>query len=199
MSRQATSLSLCVMLAAALLAATVADAAPPKVYRLPQARVTPVAPQAVAPHANGGSVLERIPRIDPAAVSLQVRLIRKISDYEAQIAIVGVVKNIGNQDFRSSPGQQSVVLQQTLPGSSRPTVLSQQAFTNLPAGQSLIVMKTISWRTSIEFPPSFQLYLSYDPDIRMDSNKQNDDAITSNNSRTLDGMKVNDIVRQLLR
>ncbi len=57
----------------------------------------------------------------------------------------------------------------------------------------------MNWRTSVEFPPNFKLYLSYDPDIRMDSNPQNDDAIMTNNMRELSGMKLNAIVKGMLR
>jgi len=196
MSRQSLCISLSVLLTLGLLLANTADAAPPMIkYQA----IKPLPSQFQNPGINGGSALNRIPRIDPAVVSLQVRLIRKISPYEAQIAIVGAVKNVGNKDFRSGRNQQSAVLIKNIPGARRPIVLQQRAFTNLNAGASFVVMQTMNWRTSVEFPPSFKLYLSYDPDIRLDSNPLNDDAILTNNMKELDGMKINEIVRRMLR
>jgi len=59
-------------------------------------------------------------------------------------------------------------------------------------------MYMMNWRTSQEFPPSFELYLNYDPDIRLDGNPQNDDAVPANNSKQIDGQKINAIVRSML-
>jgi|GEM_PF-2419696 len=202
MSRHATSFSLCLLIACGLSFTTSVEAAQPSKAELAKKaldRVKPVPAQASRPRVNGGSILDRIPRIDPAVTSLQVRLVRKISDYEARIAIVGVVKNLGNKDFRSSPGQQSATLLRRNQGIRVPVTIKQQRFTNLDAGESFVVVHQLTWSTSIEFPPSFELFLNYDPDIRIDANPNNDDAIPANNSKKLDGMKLNEIVRQLLR
>ncbi len=199
MSRQVTLSSLCVLIVGSLVLAATLQAAPPSAKMLAKKRVVkPVPPQPARTVFDGGSVLDRIPRIDPAVTALKVKLLRKYSGFHARIAIVGYVKNIGNKDFESSPGQQSATLVKNIPGVRVPTVQKQRQFTTLPAGKGFIVVYETDWRTSQEFPPSFELYLSYDPDIRLDSNPQNDDAIPTNNSRKLDGRKLNAIVRSML-
>lgn len=197
MSRQAARFALSVLMIGSLMLVTTLQAAPLAKKPAKKRGVKPVPPRTNRV-VDGGSVLDRIPRIDPAVTALSVRLLKKLSAHEARIAIVGYVKNIGNKDFKSSPNQQSATLVQKIPGVRVPELLMQRKFTVLPAGEGFIVSHTLNWRPSQEFPPSFELYLNYDPDIRLDDNPQNDDAISTNNSKQIDGLKLNAIVRRML-
>jgi hypothetical protein len=47
----------------------------------------------------------------------------------------------------------------------------------------------------MEFAPSFIARISYDPDITMDGNKQNDDCRNDNNSRTISADTVSALLR----
>lgn len=197
MSRQAARFALSVLMIGSLMLVTTLQAAPLAKKPAKKRGVKPVPPRTNRV-VDGGSVLDRIPRIDPAVTTLSVRLLKRLSAHEASIAIVGYVKNIGNKDFKSSPNQQSATLVQKIPGVRVPELLMQRKFTVLPAGEGFMVSHTLNWRPSQEFPPSFELYLSYDPDIRLDDNPQNDDAISTNNSKQIDGLKLNAIVRRML-
>jgi hypothetical protein len=185
------------MIGSLMLAAPLQAASPAK-RSVTKRRVKPVPARTVRTELDGGSVLERIPRIDPAVTALKVRMLKRLSPYEARIAIIGYVKNIGNKDFKSSPNQQSATLVKKIPGVRAPQLLKQRKFTVLPAGKGFTVSYVMNWQTSQEFPPSFELYLNYDPDIRLDGNPQNDDAVSTNNSKQIVGGKLNAIVRRML-
>ena len=150
------------------------------------------------PLVNSGSVQHRLPTIDPAVTSLGVTMIGKLSDTEAIIRIGGTVKNIGNRDFRSGRGQQSVVLAKRFPGSGIPEVLEHFDFAPLGAGQLRNACQRMNWEISQEFPPSVELAITYHADIRTDGNPQNDDWDSSNNYSEISGWQITAAVREYL-
>lgn len=46
-------------------------------------------------------------------------------------------------------------------------------------------------RIRTEFPPTYTLLISYDPDIYLDANKNNDDCNRNNNKKELTGAEIN--------
>lgn len=136
--------------------------------------------------------------IDPAAVVLKVEGGRKVTDFEAVIAIVGIVRNIGKEDFKSGKGQQAAYLYEENPG-AKPRLVARREFQELKSGAYFTVRYERKWSTSMEFPPNYRLVLSYDPDIFIDANKNNDDINTKNNQKTLTGTAVTAAVQKFLR
>ena len=59
---------------------------------------------------------------------------------------------------------------------------------------------TRAWNSSSpaegEFPPTYTLSIAYDPDIRMDSNPDNDDVNERNNRTEKSGTPINDLFRK---
>ena len=59
------------------------------------------------------------------------------------------------------------------------TIVAQKPITNLAPGASLTLSWERDWNSSSpsegEFPNSYRLLISYDPDIYMDGNDNNDD------------------------
>jgi len=79
----------------------------------------------------------------------------------------------------------------------RPRLVATRVFQNLTPGQEVKVSYTRAWGKSSpaegEFPPKYILIISFDPDIYIDGNDNNDDANTGNNrmeksSREINGM-----------
>ena len=123
---------------------------------------------------------------NPSAISLDVEVLTK-SGSSGTIRLTGVVRNIGLQPFLSSTGQQSVQLYD-----STSTLLAQVNFTNLTPGQAVTLTYETTWSSSNEFPPTYQLLISYDPDILLDANPDNDDCDATDNTVSLTGTQVND-------
>lgn len=130
------------------------------------------------------------PYIDLAAESLEFS-VEKTGQFEGNVTITGVVKNMG-EPYRSNDGQQTIqLIEKSAVGAS--TVLVSKKFKDLDAGATIEVEYVIqSWRASQEFPPSFILRISYDPDLYIDSNPQNDDANHDNNYIERSGQEINE-------
>lgn len=129
------------------------------------------------------------PVIDLAAESMEFSVSRT-SATEGTVIISGIVKNVG-ADYVSGDNQQQVVLYEKYPG-GQSTVVASKDFANLAAGATIEVKYSTSWRTSVEFPPSFILSISYGPDIYIDGNEQNDDENPDNNRREITGAQINE-------
>lgn len=127
---------------------------------------------------------------NPAVVSLDFELIDQTSETTGTIMITGVVENLGTGSFDSSPGQQSVQLYMGQSLTSL-TLLETEEFEDLVPGGQVTVVHTMEWNTSDEFPPLFQVILSYDPDIYIDGNEDNDDCANSDNALQRDGSDIN--------
>ena len=70
-------------------------------------------------------------------------------------------------------------------------------FEDLAAGGEITVSFERAWDASSpaegEFPPTYTLRISFDPDIFIDGNEQNDDCRTSNNRLERSGSGINDL------
>ena len=127
---------------------------------------------------------------DLAAVDVKFQILNRYTRHSGKVRISGVVKNVGSKNFVSNPRQMSVVLYEEAPG-GRAVIRARQSFGNIPAGRTVQVSFTRTWYTSTEFPPNYRVCVIYDPDIKLDSNPQNDDCRSSNNCKTPRGSDIN--------
>jgi len=158
------------------------------------AAVTGQVPQAQVP---GPKVKPTVPLPvkecrDPAAESLTFVILSRDAAHpmRGQIRITGVVRNVGNAEFVSDPRQAKAILFETPQGAS-PTDRAHQAIARLAPGASLTLTYQTSWDSAREFPPKYTLLVDYDPDIRSDANRKNDDCNANNNRRELTGEQIN--------
>jgi hypothetical protein len=104
------------------------------------------------------------------------------------VLVKGVVQNIGLADFLSDPNQQSVQLW------ADGVMVASTLFEDLAVDEQVTVEEELSWDTQSELPPvqRYQLIVTYDPDILMDENLNNDDCRFSNNSilRSAEGINA---------
>lgn len=138
--------------------------------------------------------------IDPAAFEIRFDIVRRDSRFQGRVRITGVVKNIGNKAFQSGSNQAAAYLYQLPPGAtSGGNIVAQQQFTNLAVGETLNLIWERDWNSSSpsegEFPNSYRLIISYDPDIYMDANKDNDDCNGNNNQKDRNGSEINDLLK----
>ena len=128
---------------------------------------------------------------DPAAQSLTFQVLsRGLHPTEGRIRITGVVKNVGNAVFESDPRQATAALYET-PAGGRGTIKAQQSIARLEPNAMITLNYERDWSISTEFPPTFALLISYDPDIYLDANKKNDDCNQNNNKKELPGTEIN--------
>ena len=128
---------------------------------------------------------------DPAAQSLDFQVLsRGLHRTEGRIRITGVVKNVGNAVFESDPRQATVALYETHPG-AQGTIKAQQSIARLAPNATITLNFERDWSIAAEFPPTFALLISYDPDIYLDANKKNDDCNRNNNKKELSGAEIN--------
>lgn len=135
--------------------------------------------------------------VDPAVMSLKVVVKKKLADTTADIQIIGVVKNIGTKTYKSGKGQQSVRLYENVPGAKGKVVL-QRDFTTLKADAHITYIYSTTWDTSREFPADYTFQIDYDPDIRSDGNRDNDDENMKNNKKSLKGSDIHKQVREAM-
>ncbi len=123
---------------------------------------------------------------------IDFELVEQTSESTGTVRITGVAENTGSGVFDSSAGQQSLQLYSGQSLNSL-TLLETQEFVDVMPGEQIMVTHTMSWSTTDEFPPLFQAVLSYDPDIYIDGNDDNDDCATSDNAVQRDGSEINDL------
>lgn len=141
---------------------------------------------------------------DPAAHELRFDIVRRDSQFKGRIRITGIVKNIGGKAFVSDPKQAGIYLYELpagVPPASATTgkIVAQRQIASLPAGAMMSLTYERNWNSSSpaegEFPNSYRLLITYDPDIYMDANKQNDDCKQGNNKKDRSGTEINDMLR----
>ena len=141
---------------------------------------------------------------DPAAFEIRFQIVRKTSQFQGRVRITGVVKNIGGKAFVSGPNQAKAYLYQLPPGVPCPnatggTIVAQREIRNLAAGATMELNFERDWNSSSpnegEFPSCYRLLITYDPDIYMDANKDNDDCNQNNNKKDRSGTEINDMLR----
>lgn len=128
--------------------------------------------------------------IDLAVTSIKVKVIKKISEFKAQIAITATVTNIGLNEYISNGNQQQLLLYSDPQGGAT-TLVATKDFGNLAKGKTVSVTYNITWDKAIEFAPDYTGVLAFDPDIYIDNNPKNDDINAVNNTRTLTGLDIN--------
>ncbi len=129
--------------------------------------------------------------IDLVAFALDFEL-EKTQEFTGIVTITGTIKNIGD-DFRSSQGQQSVQLLEKPAGQGKSIMLNRKEFVDLNAGETIEVSFQREWYSGMEFPPSFMVRVSYDPDIYLDGNELNDDSNNSNNTLERSGQEISEM------
>lgn len=118
--------------------------------------------------------------IDPAVTSIEFKTIkRNTGDI---LRITGKVKNIGGKNYTSNANQQLIQLWE-INSTADKKMVKTLPFTNLNSNQEIsIVHERPAFKNSNEFPPDYEVIITYDPDIFIDNNKNNDDANAKNNS-----------------
>lgn len=136
------------------------------------------------------------PDIDIEATEINFSIANR-ENFVADATITGTVTNI-RDDFRSGENQQSVLLYERslgTPSGNPGNLVAQQNFANLDAGATITVSYTRRWNASSpaegEFPPDYILVLTYDPDLFIDGNDENDDTNTDNNRVERNGQGIN--------
>lgn len=129
---------------------------------------------------------------NPAVTAIDFTLVSQESDSSGTVRITGTAENLGSGTFNSSAGQQSLQIWAG-PSLTSLTLLASQDFEDLAPGEQVMVTFDVDWNTSMEFPPIYRVILSYDPDIYIDGNDQNDDCATSDNALQRDGSEINDL------
>lgn len=136
---------------------------------------------------------------DPAAHEIRFQIVRSYTQFRKRIRITGIVKNVGKQAFVSGPNQASAQLYEIPLGAASGRMVAQRAFQNLAPGATISVSYERDWNSSSpsegEFPPNYKLIITYDPDIYMDANKQNDDCGRNNNTKQRSGTDINAMIR----
>jgi hypothetical protein len=128
---------------------------------------------------------------DPAIVDFSVIPVSHNADGTYNFGIALIVKNVGTAKYVSRAGQQLVSLSQE--GRN----LINQDFGNLDPGatSTTFYKRIIHWNaTPGEFGVNLEALISYDPDIFIDGNLQNDECSNRNNRKTI---TVADINRKL--
>lgn len=160
----------------------------------------PISPKYFEPiRPNLKDLQELLAQPDPAAIAVDFRLVRRTGRFTGQVEIVGTIRNVGTADFISGKGQQGIQLYEEVPG-ARPRLVASLPFERLNQGAELQIRYTREWNASSpaegEFPPTYRLQISYDPDIVLDGNPKNDDSNWRNNSRERSGSAINDLLRR---
>ncbi len=138
----------------------------------------------------------RLPRRvcpDPAAYRLTFRIVSRTSRTRGRVEIAGVVKNVGRGAYVTRAGQQGIQLWEGR------RMVRNLDFRNLTPGQSKTVRYRRNWNSASpgegEFPPTYKLWIIYDPDITKDGNRSNDDCRGSNNRIQRSGQGINVMLR----
>lgn len=126
---------------------------------------------------------------DPATVVLISRVVSQRRD-SGVLDLEGQVVNKGNAAFVSPAVQARVQILESRPHGLPPLVLVDRPLENLPPGHGGVIQVRRAFTRNQQFPPTFSLILSYDPDILHDGNLQNDDCNQSNNRIDLAGSVI---------
>ena len=124
----------------------------------------------------------------PKARSLELSLVARTTETTGRVRITGTLVHSG-PPFRSSPGQQSLRLYE-VSAEGHADQVAARAFEDLDAGDTVTVTYERNWDAAMEFAPSYQLRITYDPDIFIDGNEENDDCNLDNNGLDRAGVEV---------
>ena len=132
---------------------------------------------------------------DLAVQGIDFEIVDREDDFRGTVRVTGTIENIGTT-FDSSPGQQSLFLYE-MPLGGISILVAQEDFVDLEPGGSVTVSWERFWNSSSsaegEFPPDYQILITYDPDILMDENDDNDDCDLDNNKMERSGQDINQL------
>lgn len=137
--------------------------------------------------------LRKIRLLDLAAHRIEFQVLRRTSRFAGRVRISGVVRNVGTVTFQSGARQATAYLFEGR------RVVARQELRRLTPGQEVRLSITRSWSQTNEFPPSYKLLISWDPDIHMDGNPSNDDERRNNDSKVVTGHSMQRTWRLLLQ
>lgn len=120
---------------------------------------------------------------DPAAQAIRFELLSKKSNFQGRVSIIGEVKNIGTAAFESLVGQKQLIV--SLYREWQTTPLAQRAFEKLAPGQLVNIAYEQDWSTTREFPPTYELRISYA------GNPRSADCKSENNTKQRSGQDIN--------
>jgi len=128
---------------------------------------------------------------DPAAETVEFQLLSRDSlrEFQGRVQITGTVRNRGAAAFESGSNQQSVQLYEN------DRLVASRSFQTLASGVSVQVSFSRPWSAAMEFPPTYRLVISYDPDIYLDGNPKNDDCGRQNNRIERSGIEMHGLFR----
>ncbi len=174
---------------ASLFVASVAHAEPKK-------PTAPIAPTVKKPIKVVKPLVLQCPDL---SASIDFSIGYRTGPHTGHVNIYGKVKNVGGVAYESGPNQQTALLYEIVPG-AQPRLVARQAFQNVPPGAEVVVRFGRAWNASSpaegEFPPTYQLVIAFDPDIRRDGNPKNDDCNASNDIRERSGAEINALLSQ---
>lgn len=184
-----------------------ADPAPTKPLITPMK--TPTAPAQLQPGVRvpGSATLPqpgktpvRIGCPDPA-VTLKVGWPGRNADGTYNIKLLASVVNKGGATFRSNRNQTQIVIYEGSRVLKREQFVSNRAtIVEYAPGQGGSHVHPIPrWNPTSEFLDNFRAEISYDPDVRVDGNPDNDDCRATNNSATLTVTEVKRVLEALPR
>ncbi len=133
------------------------------------------------------------PIVDLKAMSISYELVSKTTPTTGFIKVIGIVKNIGEVDFVSNPGQSVAQILMSIPGVPGDVVKTSKEITLFAVGEEYILEYKMPWNVTNEFQPQFTLNIGYDPDIFIDGNPKNDEINLTNNILKLDGTLINSL------
>lgn len=132
--------------------------------------------------------------IDLSADAITYEMVSQTSPTTGEVRITGHIQNVGNTNFNSTIGQQVAHLIERPLGSTTETVVATENLSpTINAGNEITFSYTRNWDTTIEFQNDIILRISYDPDIFIDGNPNNDDINSSNNTLILAGNTINSL------
>jgi hypothetical protein len=132
----------------------------------------------------------KIKNTDLVAEAINFSVVRADGEYSGTVKIEGVVRNAGTSGYTSNLNQQVALLYEQNPGGT-PKLVFTQPFKNLAVNATIKVPYTRKWNKSDEFPPTYTLIISFDPDIYIDGNDNNNDSNTANNKLAKSGEAIN--------
>jgi hypothetical protein len=141
---------------------------------------------------------EETPNVDLAVTDITFSITgidHNAQDFEGTATITAVITNIGADPYVSNSNQQGVLLYEQDLGLVVGTIVVDQEFGNLGVGESITVSYSRAWNQSSpaegEFPPNYRAVITFDPDLYIDGNSSNDDALSTNNERTESSEELN--------
>jgi hypothetical protein len=185
-----------------------ADPSPSKPTTMPSDKKAPTTPMLKDPVKTPGlpspalkpGVPPRAGCPDPA-VTLRVGWPGRNADGTYTFRLLASIVNQGSVPFRSQRRQTHITLNEG------PRVLLSEVWASpalntvdlAPGAGASAVALVANWNSRSEFLADFTAQISYDPDIRMDSNPENDDCNASNNIARLSVAEVRRILEALPR